>query len=185
MIDLADRRVGIVLRVLGVEPARAAEAFMPSPSGRPTRVGAYEALRTRITVALRELRDGGKQIFLRDIAKLVGAPDHSTVTFRIASAGPGVLTQAQIDCLRRGGEPAAEGTPDEHDAPPPCDLGPECGFESDDGEDDADLSPTPSRRGEGNAALLERWLRDPDAYVLSEALQIRRTSKVPTTGEHA
>lgn len=184
-IDLADKRVEIVLRVLGVDPALAADAFRPSRSGRPTRVPAYESLRARITVALRELRHGGRQLYLRDVAALVGAPDHSTVNCRIASAGPGTLTELEICCLRRGGEPAVDGTPDQVDAPPPCDLGPECGFESDDGEDDADVSPTSSRRGEGNAAFLERWLRDPDAYVLSEALQNRRAWKVQTTGEHA
>ncbi len=106
LIDLDDWHVLAVLRVLGVDAGDAAEAFSAPPGYQVRRTPAMTILRGRITLGLRELRVGGNRLSYLDIARLVGAPNHSTIITRRARArSRGLLTESEKATLRNGGAP--------------------------------------------------------------------------------
>lgn len=103
-LDVDDFRVNAVLVVLGITLAEAIDAFTPCYTGRLRRGPQVELVRRRVTAGLRELRHGGLQLSLQDVARLVGAPGHTSVILRCQDAERlALLTESETQSLRRGG----------------------------------------------------------------------------------
>lgn len=83
----------------------AVEAFVARPGHHVRRDDdAFVRLRRRVTAGLRELRCGAETLSYPEIARLVGAPNHSTVVGRCQQARRlGLLTESELRTLRNGG----------------------------------------------------------------------------------
>lgn len=105
LLNVDDVRVNAVLIILGIRLADALEAFVARPGHHVRRDDdAFVHLRRRVTAGLRELRCGAETLSYPDIARLVGAPNHSTVIGRCQTVRRlGLLSDAEIMALRRGG----------------------------------------------------------------------------------
>ena len=105
VLNVDDARVNAVLVMLGVTLADAIAAFTTHTGRKPRRDDPSMArLRARVTLGLREIRARGVELSYPDIARLVGAPNHSTVIGRCQTARRlGLLSDAEIMALRRGG----------------------------------------------------------------------------------
>lgn len=105
VLNVDDARVNAVLVMLGVTLADAIAAFVTRTGNQVRRDDPSMArLRARVTLGLRELRARGVELSYPDIARLVGAPNHSTVVGRCQQARRlGLLTESELRTLRNGG----------------------------------------------------------------------------------
>lgn len=102
--DVDDRRVKIVLGVLGITEVDAAAAFSIFPSGRPSTRPDASRIRLRVAAGLRHLRIGGSTMSLHEIARAVGYGSHKSVMHATRKAETrGLLTKSEITTLRNGG----------------------------------------------------------------------------------
>jgi len=105
VLNVDDARVNAVLVMLGVTLADAIAAFTTHTGRRPRHDDPSMArLRARVTLGLREMRARGVELSYPDIARLVGAPTHSTVVWRCQLARRlGLITESELRTLRNGG----------------------------------------------------------------------------------
>lgn len=107
VLNVDDARVNAVLVILGITLADALAAFVTNTGNQVRRDDPSMArLRARVTLGLRELRARGEELSYPDIARLVGAPNHSTVVGRCQQARRlGLITESELRTLRNGGAP--------------------------------------------------------------------------------
>lgn len=105
VLNVDDVRVNAVLVILGITLSDAVAAFVTRTGNQVRRDDPSMArLRARVTLGLRELRARGVELSYPEIARLVGAPNHSTVFGRCQYARRlGLLSESEIGTLRTGG----------------------------------------------------------------------------------
>lgn len=111
--DVEQDHARLVIDVLGLDICELARAFMRMPTGRTSRTPMLVTYRNRVFLALRHARVDGDALSLAEIGMVAGGFDHTSIGEACRRAERAeLLTQAQIEALRRGASPRRRRRPD-------------------------------------------------------------------------